>query len=233
MLVGVSRPVPGFSEGQSPLVRHMVLEGGAVFAGDDPTLVSLVTHPVEKLLTLTVTGTYPAVTWFGFILLGMAVGRMQLTRCTAQVGVVGVGAALTVLGVGVSWLGLWVLGGLDRILAGAPGACEAMVRQAQIFGLDPDLPTDTLWWQLIGGPHTNTFLAWSFRAGLALVFLATVDVASAPWRWFRLQVIAGALLAMAWQRAAGRGPLETAVSVLSKQGTALIVGPEGRRAHAR
>ena len=65
-----------------------------------------------------------------------------------------------------------------------------------------------------------------------LVVLASVHVDHHPWLWFWGQVVLGILLAMAWQRAVGRGPIEAAVSRLSRLGAAVLVPPEGRRSRS-
>ncbi|WOO97798.1 heparan-alpha-glucosaminide N-acetyltransferase domain-containing protein [Micrococcus terreus] len=250
-----------------PWVRHLALQTFGAATLSNPTLVDLVLDPAGLLLSLLLTGVYPAVTWMAFILLGMALGRMMLQRRSVQLGLLGTGGLLMLLGNGISWLAVHAWGGSGRIVSVSHGATANSVRRAMLFGGDPALPSDSPWWQLVVGPHSNTTLSWAASAGTALVVvggalwvsrsagqllwplaslgsmtltgytihsvvLASVHVDHHPWLWFWGQVVLGILLAMAWQRAVGRGPIEAAVSRLSRLGAAVLVRPEGRRSRS-
>jgi uncharacterized membrane protein YeiB len=59
---------------------------------------------------LMVTGPYPAMLWWAFVLVGLAVGRLDLDRAGIRVRLAGAGAAAAVLGYGGGWLSARVLG---------------------------------------------------------------------------------------------------------------------------
>ena len=63
------------------------------------------------------TGAYPVLTWLPFLLAGMAIGRLDLRTTSVRAWLAGAGAALGLLGYGVSWLALHAFGGLERITA--------------------------------------------------------------------------------------------------------------------
>ncbi|WP_143109411.1 hypothetical protein [Micrococcus terreus] len=249
------------------ILPHLALQTFGAATLSNPTLVDLVLDPAGLLLSLLLTAVYPAVTWMAFILLGMALGRMMLQRRSVQLGLLGTGGLLMLLGNGISWLAVHAWGGSGRIVSESHGATADSVRRAMLFGGDPALPSDSPWWQLVVGPHSNTTLSWAASAGMALVVvggalwvsrsagqllwplaslgsmtltgytihlvvLASVHVDHHPWLWFWGQVVLGILLAMAWQRAVGRGPIEAAVSRLSRLGAAVLVRPEGRRSRS-
>ncbi|WP_448612345.1 heparan-alpha-glucosaminide N-acetyltransferase domain-containing protein [Geodermatophilus sp. URMC 60] len=82
-------------------------------------VLAVVTPPADLVLTqvvvatdaygtpfawLAVTGPYPALIWWTFILVGLAVGRCDLTTARVRRQLVAAGAALAVLGYGGGWL---------------------------------------------------------------------------------------------------------------------------------
>ena len=247
-----------------PLLRHAVLRVAPVTEHMDPTPTDLVTDPVGLFTYLLFTGVYPAATSLAFILVGMALGRLMLRKRAVQLTLVGIGGALAALGTGGSWLLVNVLGGMRAITENSAVASPRMVWETMVYGPDVTLPADTLWWQLVAGPHANTTLSLVAATGMALMalggvlwisrvagdvlrplaslgsmtltgyslhlaLLAMVDVTEHPALWFWLMVVLGALAAVAWQRAVGRGPLESAVSALSRHGGAVLIRPDGRR----
>lgn len=60
-------------------------------------------------------GAYPVLTWIPFLLVGMALGRMDLRAVRARL--VAIGTGLAVLGYGISWLAMEVFGGFDHLAA--------------------------------------------------------------------------------------------------------------------
>ena len=124
-----------------------------------PTFDQLVDDPGGLLAELTFTGYYPAVPWLAYVLVGMAVGRLDLTsRRTAGLLAAG-GAVAAVLATVVS-----------RALTARPAVQEALltdppapdVDAAALLdrisaGLPGTTPTDGAWqWLLVVAPHTAT-----------------------------------------------------------------------------
>ena len=111
-----------------PLVRAWVDPSDV---GGSPAFTDLA-HPATVLADLFVTGYYPVVAWLGFLLVGLAVGRSDLSRPP-------VALALLVGGTAVAAAARW---GSAELLA-APGA-DAALRAATGLGaqgLDTALAT--------------------------------------------------------------------------------------------
>ncbi|MFI7583234.1 heparan-alpha-glucosaminide N-acetyltransferase domain-containing protein [Kocuria sp. M1N1S27] len=218
----------------------------------NPTLWNLVTEPVTVLSQLLLTGTYPALPYMAYLCAGIALGRMNLTSRRVQLWLAGAGAALALLAYAVSMAALLVFGVYDRIWSATPWMSEEQIDAILVFGPEPSLPTTTLWWLVVPGPHTNTPLALLISLGMAgfalgaflllarvvgkwltplaaagsmtftlytlhLLFLATGIHDLHPGFWFWMQVAVFGLLAVAWQRAVGQGPLEKLVARTSKR----------------
>ncbi len=138
---------------------------------ENPSLVDLVVDPGTVLSQLLLTGVYPALPWMAFLLAGLAVGRTDLTSRKVQTLLATVGAAVALLAWSSSALALRVLGGYEAIAEGTPWMDESEIDEVLVFGGDPTLPTDTLWWLLISTPHTNTPFFLALNVGLALSVL--------------------------------------------------------------
>ncbi|OLT07493.1 hypothetical protein BJF77_14175 [Kocuria sp. CNJ-770] len=138
---------------------------------DNPGFVDLLGDPGTVVSQLLLTGTYPALPWMSFLLAGLAVGRMDLTSRRVQTGLAAVGAALALVMWSASLISLRVLGGYEAIARGTPWMDDAQIDEVMIFGGDPSLPTDTLWWLLISAPHSNTPFSLALDVGLALSVL--------------------------------------------------------------
>ncbi|VEH43223.1 Uncharacterised protein [Kocuria rosea] len=111
------------------------------------------------------TGTYPALPYLAYLLVGLGIGRLNLAGIQVQVGLLLVGLGVAV----VAWLVYWVLilqaGGYDQLMTHTPALTEDGIDDIIVFGPDPVLPTTTWWWLAIAGPHTNTPLALAMGLG--------------------------------------------------------------------
>lgn len=131
----------------------------------------LAATPGTVLAQLFLTGTYPAIPWMAFICLGMGLGRLPLTRDRIQILLVIVGAVIAALARGITtWL-LYRTYLEESLLAATPWMSGDDVWTIQAYGPDPQLPTTSLKWLLLSGPHTNTPFALAESAGLAMVAL--------------------------------------------------------------
>ncbi|MFE3328352.1 DUF418 domain-containing protein [Streptomyces sp. NPDC059176] len=145
----------------------------------------------DGVLELFVTGAYPVLTWLPFIIAGMAVAKVDLTRPCAPVGVALCGGALAVLGYGGSWLALHLVpGAQSAVSAATDGGQAASAWWSDAVG-DPSSPTPS--WLLVAAPHSQTTWSVLGNTGVALVVLAVCLVAterSARLRWIAAPVIA-------------------------------------------
>src|SRR5699024_9001364 len=78
------------------------------------------TGAVTSFSEFFLTGYYPAITFMVFVFAGMAVGRTDLTATAVRLRLLVTGAILTVFGYLGSWVMLYPLGGLDRIVEQSP-----------------------------------------------------------------------------------------------------------------
>lgn len=114
---------------------------------------------------LFLTGYYPILQWMSYILLGMAIAKLDINRVLPHLFLTGIG--LFVLAKAVSWL-----------LLEPAGGGRALVEVAQLFGTDLNAalftgsygvtPTTSWWWLAITGPHSGTPLDLFSTAGTSL-----------------------------------------------------------------
>lgn len=172
------------------LLRAAV-EGGswadAVIAHDPLARIS----GTDGVVELFITGEYPVLTWLPFIIAGMAVARLDLTRPGVTAKVALSGGALAVLGYGGSWLALHLVPSAQAIVsATTDGGSAASAWWSDAVG---DPTTSTPDWLLVAAPHSQT--TWSIlgNTGVALMVLAACLIAtdrSARLRWLAAPVIA-------------------------------------------
>lgn len=139
----------------------------------NPSFGALLTDPGMVLSELFLTGTFPALPWMTFILLGMALGRVPLSRDRIQVLLILVGAVVAAAARGISWVMFVRFDLMDRLAATEPGFTARDVWVIEVYGPEPVLPDSSLLWLLVSGPHTNTPFALLQSAGMAMVALGT------------------------------------------------------------
>src|SRR5699024_9184458 len=116
---------------------------------------------------------YPVVTWIPFLLVGMALGRMDLRAVRARL--VAIGTGLAVLGYGISWLAMEVFGGTEHLLAlldeqlGGQLPPE-MLRMVLDVGSGP-VPTTSPVHLLTAGAHSGTPFEIIGAGGVAIAVL--------------------------------------------------------------
>ncbi len=156
------------------------------------TLVTLFTEPVGVASELLLTGSYPALTYLAYLLVGLGLGRMNLRSTRVQVLIAGAGAALAVLANLLSWLLLHAAGGYQALLA-----TEEMTRsdleEALVFGPDV-LPDTSGWWLAIATPHTGTPLAITASLGIGMLVLGVfLLIGARAGRWLAPLAVMGAM----------------------------------------
>lgn len=205
-----------------PLV-HVVL--GPAFAG----------LPGSELTGLVVGDYYPAVVWFAYVLVGLAVGRTDLRSRAVRVRLLGAGTVLAVAGLGAGAL-------LSR--AAAPGTTLAALVTTEPHSSSPLevvantgvglavlalclLAADTRTGRVLTAPLATTgalaLTAYAVQI-LAIAVLGT-SVVWAPDAGTWLAFLLVTLVACgAWRAAFGRGPLERLLHGLAARAT--DVGPD-------
>lgn len=156
----------------------------------NPNFTSLFTQPVETLLTLLAGGTYPVITWMAYICVGMALGRMNLRWLLTEARLILWGLVLIAIGSITSWFLIDYLGGFEALYYYTDGYDAEDIIDTIDYGPSKHLPTDTLWWLAIDGPHTNTPFSLVKSLGFAVLFLGLTLVISQALRHVLFPLIA-------------------------------------------
>ncbi|MCM3486914.1 heparan-alpha-glucosaminide N-acetyltransferase domain-containing protein [Kocuria rosea] len=228
-----------------PLLMQGLMDVLPAYSPSNATFANGVGEPAGTIAPLLLTGTYPAMEYLTYLLVGLGLGRVHLRDTGIQGGLLTVGAGLVIFAQTTSAFVSYASGGDDRsLITGGMGENEL----AEVLLRGPDSwPTDTAWWLSITTAHTNPLweIATSLGVGLlvlgsfllvsqqfgawllplsamgamiltlytahlvALSFQAPYDQ---PHLWYVIHVVVAALLAVAWQRALGQGPLERVLS---------------------
>ncbi len=132
------------------------------------------------------TGYYPAITFMVFVFAGMAVGRMDMGATAVRARLLLTGGVLTVFGYLGSWVMLYPLGGLDRLVeqsAFMEGRSVGAVDDPQLLenlragvleeaaSISGQVPTDSWWWLAVNTAHTGTTFEIAVAVGQALIVL--------------------------------------------------------------
>ena len=198
----------------------------------------------SPIVLLLLNGPYPALIWWTFILVGMAVGRCDLGSPQVRARLLAAGGTLTVLGYGAGWTTTRWWG-------------QAASTQAWVDG-DVDARTWSLAWLSGAAPHSGTTSEIVGSVGVALIAIAGCLVVAErlPTATFPLvavgamaltaytgHIIAPAVLdwdfdgvatwlafiavmvvlATGWRLVLGQGPLERLLSSSSRRAAALAV----------
>lgn len=161
-------------------------------SGSNHTLVQLVTEPAGVASELLLTGSYPALSFMPFLLVGLGLGRLDLRSTRVQAFIAAAGAALAVVANLASSVLLHGAGGYEALLE-----TEDLTRdgldEALVFG--PDILPDTSWWWMaIATPHTGTTLAIAASLGMALLVLGLfLLVPAQAGRWLTPLAAMGAM----------------------------------------
>lgn len=156
----------------APVASHLLRQGSATPEPVNLTVGHLLQAPGQTLTVLLVTGLYPALTWFAYILLGLGLGRLPLGLRRFAVHLTVSGLLLAVGAVALSRLLLGPLGGLSRLASDVQGEMSLSQLTAYlVWGADGTLPTTSWWWLASAAPHTGTTFDLVRTAGVALVVL--------------------------------------------------------------
>lgn len=139
-----------------------------------PSWGQLFEDPSGLLAELAFTGYYPAVPWLAYLLVGMALGRLDLTSRRTATTLAAVGAVIAVLATAVS-RSLTDRPATGRALLSDPASGDASVAALLdriSAGLAGNVPTDGAWeWLLVVAPHSTTPFDLAQTIGSALVVI--------------------------------------------------------------
>ncbi len=155
-----------------PLLMQGLTEVLPEWNSSNPAFADVVSEPAGTISQLLLTGTYPAMPYMTYLLVGMGLGRLDLRRSEVQVRLLVVGIGVTLLARAGSAVLLHGLGGYQRLLD-ASSMDEEELTEALIWGPDSPL-TESVWWLAIDTPHTNTPPAIAASLGVGLAVLGTL-----------------------------------------------------------
>jgi uncharacterized membrane protein YeiB len=125
----------------------------------------------DGIVELFITGAYPVLTWLSFVIAGMAVARLDLTRPGIRTRLALTGCALAVLGYGGSWLALHLVPHALTVISAATGGSSASSAWWSDTVGTPENGTP-LAWLLVAAPHSQTTFSVLGNTGVAFAVLA-------------------------------------------------------------
>lgn len=160
----------------SPVLSHLVRPELPPRGFDSPSFAQLA-DPGRLLAELTFTGYYPVVPWLTYLLVGMALGRIDLRRATTATWIA---AAGLVLAVAAPLVSRWLLA--RPPVAGALRDSGIDLTLGRAYGTTP---TDTWAWLAVASPHTATplDLARTLGSSLLVIGLCLLAARIAPRLW--------------------------------------------------
>lgn len=110
--------------------------------------------PGLLLVDVAVTGYYPVLQWFGYILFGMLIGRLGLAVLRVQWILLLGGIALAGVTKATSFALLGTLGGMNALLATQEGTNYYLTPMLDV-GLTGLTQTESWWWLAVSAPHSG------------------------------------------------------------------------------
>lgn len=151
----------------------------------------------RMLRELVLSGAYPLLTYFPYILVGMALGRLADLRSGRSLRrLAGFGVAAAVVGYGASWLALGPGGRrgplLEAIAREHPWAAAEPDPVAAVLGEQFGAVPSTSWdWLLVAGPYSQTPLETLGNSGVGAALIGLLALAA------RARPVAGVLRPLA------------------------------------
>lgn len=155
-----------------PVLSHLLRPHLPEPSYASPNLETLA-NPWQLLTELTFTGYYPVVAWMAYLLAGMAIGRVDLSRPRAALALLVPGVLLA----SASWF-------LSGALLGRPCVTATLARtydgprqgdsltEVLEHGLFGTAPTVSWWWLAVRAPHSGTPFDLAHTIGCAMVVVA-------------------------------------------------------------
>ncbi|WP_323961301.1 DUF1624 domain-containing protein [Arthrobacter sp. JZ12] len=146
-------------------------------------------EPATLLADILLTGYYPAIQWLSYLLIGMAIGRLNLAAAPVQVGLLAGGIGLAGVAKFTSALLLGPLGGLEALLQTPQGReynIEAMM-SVSLTGIEQ---SGTWLWLAVSAPHSGTPLDLAHTAGTAAAVVGLCLLVARKLEWLLLPLSA-------------------------------------------
>ncbi|MFZ3451762.1 heparan-alpha-glucosaminide N-acetyltransferase domain-containing protein [Arthrobacter sp. 7Tela_A1] len=128
-------------------------------------------EPATLLSDVLFTGVYPAVQWMSYLLIGMVIGRLQLSDLRVQAGLLAAGIFAAVGAKYLSWYLLIDAGGFAELLTTESGRTWPIGRMLEVnlTGVDQ---SGSWWWLAVSAPHSGTTFDLLHTAGTAAAVVA-------------------------------------------------------------
>lgn len=155
--------------------------------GHNPGWDDLAT-PARLLGDLFLTGYYPVLQWIAYLLVGLAIGRMALSKTAAPFLLL---AAGTMAAVFAKWLGMVLMedwGGRRALEAhiGRPGYPLGSLLQVSLAGVDQ---SGSVWWLATSSPHSGTTLDLLHTSGVAAAVIGACLLLGRLGIWLELDLL--------------------------------------------
>ncbi|MEO3943641.1 heparan-alpha-glucosaminide N-acetyltransferase domain-containing protein [Paenarthrobacter nicotinovorans] len=153
------------------LLRPLLLETTPPLQlGHNPGTEDLGT-PGQLLADIFFTGYYPVFQWISYLLIGLVIGRLALTRTKVQLLLLAGGVAVAAAAKVVGFLAMEAWGGRAALekLPGTRGYPLDSMLQVNLTGLDQ---TGSWWWLATASPHAGTTLDLLHTSGTAAAVVA-------------------------------------------------------------
>jgi uncharacterized membrane protein len=155
--------------------------------GHNPGWDDLAT-PARVFGDLFLTGYYPVLQWIAYLLVGLAIGRMALSKAAAPFLLL---AAGTMVAVFAKWLGIVLMedwGGRRALEAhiGRPGYPLGSLLQVSLTGVDQ---SGSMWWLATSAPHSGTTLDLLHTAGVAAAVIGACLLLGRLGTWLELDLL--------------------------------------------
>ncbi|MDP3969808.1 MAG: heparan-alpha-glucosaminide N-acetyltransferase domain-containing protein [Nocardioides sp.] len=145
---------------------------------DSPSFGQLA-DPGQLLSELAFTGYYPVVPWLAYLLVGLGVGRLDLSRRSVHLVLAAAGAVLAVAATVASRVLVGRPGVAGRLMddLGRPGGADELARATE-SGMYGNTPTAGGWeWLLVVAPHSSTPFDLAQTIGSALLVIGVALLA--------------------------------------------------------
>lgn len=154
-----------------PLLSYAIRTGPAGVEGS-PQLPGALA-PLQVLVDLFLSSSYPVLNWTGYVLIGLAVGRTGLDGPRAAVRMLVAGAAVAASTFGLSYALLAAAGGPDALADNTEGfvvIARGMDAQLEV-GLPGTTPTTDWRWLLVAAQHSGTTFDLAHTGAAAVAIL--------------------------------------------------------------
>ncbi|SDP10246.1 Protein of unknown function [Arthrobacter sp. ok909] len=155
--------------------------------GHNPGWEDLAT-PARFLGDLFLTGYYPVLQWIAYLLVGLAIGRMALSKAATPFLLLAAGTAVAVF---AKWLGTVLMadwGGRQALEAqiGDPAYPLGSLLQVNLAGVDQ---SGSVWWLATSAPHAGTTLDLLHTSGVAAAVIGVCLLLGRLGEWVELDLL--------------------------------------------